>query len=89
MSWLMGLLLTISGLGALANVHTTEVVEVKEVSDELVSHRIRCCGEEITDSWHTVSVHAADHDASLEEAKTRVQKTHEAKVAWRKKTGRA
>lgn len=65
--------------------HDTAIVEVKEVSDEQVAYRIRCCGEAMTDSWHTVSVHATDHDASLEAAKQRVQKTHEAKLQWRKK----
>lgn len=69
--------------------HDTQIVDVKEVNDEQVAYRIRCCGEEATDSWHTVSVHAADHEASLEAAKQRVQKTHEAKVQWRKKMGRA
>lgn len=74
--------------GLLLNMaHDTQVVEFKEVNDEQVSYRIRCCGEEATDSWHTVSVHAADHDASLEAAKQRVQKTHDAKQAWRKKMG--
>lgn len=69
--------------------HTVEIVDVRELSDEQVSYRIRCCCEEMTDSWHTVSVHATDHEASLEAAKQRVQKTHEAKVQWRKKMGRA
>lgn len=69
--------------------HDTQIVEVKEVNDEQVAYKIRCCGEEATDSWHTASVHAADHEASLEAAKQRVQKTHEAKQAWRKKMGRA
>ena len=79
-----------SGLAELVDMaHDIQIVEIKEVGDELVAYRIRCCGEDMTDSWHTVSVHALDHEQSLEVAKYRVQKTHEAKVAWRKKMGRA
>lgn len=68
--------------------HDPGVVEVKEINDEQVAYRIRCCGEASTDSWHTMSVHE-DHADLLNAAKARVQKTHEAKMQWRKKMGRA
>lgn len=34
--------------------HTTEIVETKQIADELFAVRFRCCGDEKTDSWHTM-----------------------------------
>lgn len=65
--------------------HDTVVVEVKELSDELIAYRIRCCDEPMTDSWHSVSVLSSNLDQSLEDAKQRVAALHEAKVQWRQK----
>ena len=68
-------------------VHDTKIVEAKELSDGSVSYRVRCCEDPLTDSWHTVSVHATDLDESLEAHKQNVAATHEAKVQWREKHG--
>lgn len=65
--------------------HDAIVVETKEVNDGMVAYRIRCCDEEMTDSWHTVSVIASDLEQSLEDAKQRVAALHDAKVQWRQK----
>lgn len=64
--------------------HTVEILEIKEVSDELVSYRLRCCGEELSDTWHTLSVLIPDHDGQLESRKAEIAARHQAKVAWRK-----
>lgn len=63
--------------------HNTEVIEVKELSDSQVAYRVRCCGEELTDSWHAVHVDAPDIEQSLQAHKDRVAKLHEAKLRWR------
>lgn len=65
--------------------HNVQIVEVKELSDELVSYRLRCCEDELSDSWHTMSVHIDDHSASLEERKQEIAARHERKHAWREK----
>lgn len=65
--------------------HTTEIVEVKHVADELLSVLVRCCGDEKTDSWHTmhadVYVDDSKLQASLEHAHNRVRQTHAAHLA--------
>lgn len=69
--------------------HTAEIVEVKELNDEQVGYRIRCCADDISDSWHSISVlcpTAEDprtHQQQLEECKARVSVKHEAKIQWR------
>ena len=65
--------------------HKAEVVEVKELSDGQVAYRVRCCREEMTDSWHTSAVDAPNLYAELEAHKVRVATLHEAKIQWRKK----
>lgn len=35
--------------------HRTEIMEHKQIADGLFAIRVRCCGEEITDSWHTMA----------------------------------
>ena len=69
--------------------HTTKIIEVKELSDEQVSYCVECCGDPVTRSWHTVSVLAADADASLQAHKDRVAALHEAKLQWRQRNGLA
>lgn len=63
--------------------HQTKIVLVRELSDQQVAYCVECCGEAATRSWHTVSVAAADLEASLAEHKNRVAALHEAKVQWR------
>jgi hypothetical protein len=65
--------------------HNTEVVEVVELGDEIVAYRVRCCGEKLTDSWHSASVVAPDLEQSLQSHKDRVAALHEAKLLWREK----
>ena len=65
--------------------HEAKVVEVKELTDELVSYRLRCCDEELSDSWHTLTVHIEDHEKHLTERKQEIEKRHRAKEAWRTK----
>lgn len=71
--------------------HEIELLEVKELSDEQVAYRYRCCGEEMTDSWVTVHVTLpeADHQQAISIHVDGMKTRHEAKVAWRKKMGRA
>jgi len=71
--------------------HTIHVVEVKELSDDQVSYKTRCCGEVKTDSCCTihVSVPEAEHDATLQAHKDRQATIHEHKVNWRKKVNLA
>jgi hypothetical protein len=40
--------------------HISVVVEAKQVSNECISFRMRCCDDPSTDSWHTISVMAVD-----------------------------
>src|SRR5229473_7241062 len=64
--------------------HTPEVVETKELNDEQVAYRLRCCGDPLSDSWHTMmALSFPDHEGSLGEIKTQVAARHEAKIAWR------
>jgi hypothetical protein len=71
--------------------HTPEVLETKEINDEQVAYRIRCCGDVTTDSWHTISVlcptteDPRTHEQQLEERKADVATKHEAKITWRAK----
>lgn len=68
--------------------HQVQVVEVKELSDELVSYRLRCCDDELSDSWHTMSVHVLDHDESLGARMQEIAARHQRKHAWREKYAR-
>ena len=65
-----------------AVMHTTEIVETKELNDEEVSYRVRCCGDPKTDSWHTASV-MFDHSESLSNHHQQVRNRHERMQAWR------
>lgn len=62
--------------------HTSSVVETKELSDELVAYRVRCCDDPTTDSWHTASV-LIDHSESLKAHCQQVEARHERKRLWR------
>jgi len=61
--------------------HQTEVVGYKKLSNGQVSVCIRCCGQESTDSWHSMLVAVAGdpakRQASIDEARTRVAEEHE------------
>lgn len=63
--------------------HTAKIVEVKELTDELVSYRVRCCDDPQTDSWHTASI-MVDHSEGLRTHCQQVQARHERKMEWRK-----
>jgi hypothetical protein len=63
--------------------HTPEVIETKECNDEQVSYLIRCCGDPMTDSWHTFSVAVLNIEEQLVDRKNGVATKHEAKLAWR------
>lgn len=73
--------------------HTPKVVETKELNDEQVSYRLRCCDDPTSDSWHTMSVlppkdekdDKRTHEQQLDELKVIVGDKHAAKVAWREK----
>lgn len=71
--------------------HSVELLEVKELSDDQVAYRYRCCGEEMTDSWVTVHVTLPqeEHDTAVKIHVDGLKSRHEAKVAWRRKMGRA
>lgn len=63
--------------------HVVTIEEVRELSDELVSYRLRCDGEPLTDTWHTVSVKVPNHAGELAQRKVEVAQLHEAKLKWR------
>jgi hypothetical protein len=42
--------------------HIVKVVEQKELNDEHVGYRFRCCDDASTDSWCTVSLHLSGVD---------------------------
>ncbi len=46
--------------------HKTEVVEVQHVSDTMIAVRLRCCGDESTDSVHTIEVSGEHTEADLQ-----------------------
>jgi hypothetical protein len=46
--------------------HKTEVVEVQHVADTLIAVRLRCCGDESTDSVHTIEVSGDLAQAALQ-----------------------
>ena len=75
--------------------HKPEIVERKQVSNELVSYRIVCCGEKCGkqctnaahichDTWHTIHVKVPDHAGILEKEKIIIAGNHEAMLAWRR-----
>lgn len=70
--------------------HDIQLLEVKELSDEQVAYKYRCCGEPMTDSWVTVHVTLpqAEHDNAVQTHINGMKDRHEAKQAWRKKMGR-
>jgi len=65
--------------------HTTELIDVKHVADELLAVKVRCCGDEKTDSWHTMHATVYTDESKLQEslqhAHTRVAETHKAHIA--------
>jgi hypothetical protein len=71
--------------------HTPEVIETRELNDEQVGYRIRCCGDATTESWNTISVMVPSqqeprtHDEILTAVKADVAARHEAKLQWRAK----
>jgi len=67
--------------------HKAEVIEVKELTDEDVAYKVRCCGDKSTDSWHSAKI-TADHTASLDAHTQRVAELHAAKQQWREKHGK-
>jgi hypothetical protein len=56
--------------------HTTQVVETKQVSDEAITVRIRCCGNEKTDSvltiYNVVNLTQAQIEAQVDKHHDRV-----------------
>ena len=73
-----------------------EVIESKQVNNEMVSYRIVCCGEKCSekckpsahqceDSWHTLSVTIEDHASRLELRKAEVEARHTKMKSWRAK----
>lgn len=49
--------------------HNVAVVEKKKISDGSISVRLRCCGDDLTDSWHTLQLtheaHNPDEDGGV------------------------
>lgn len=70
--------------------HVSKVVEVREINDEYVAYRLQCCGEAMTDSWHTlaVTVGDADHDTFLATKLEEVAAKHAAKQAAMQRAAR-
>jgi len=60
--------------------HSTEIIEYKKLSNGQFAVRIRCCGNESTDHWHTmVFLHdPVERAANLEKIKQLVADQHEA-----------
>lgn len=38
------------------SIHVAVVMETKQVSDQEIAVRLRCCSDPTTDSWHTIKV---------------------------------
>jgi hypothetical protein len=61
--------------------HSTEIVEVKKLSNGQVAAKIRCCGDASTDHWHTMAVQVASdpetRKASLDPQRQFVAEQHE------------
>lgn len=64
--------------------HETEVVAYKKLSDGQFSVCVRCCGDEIHDSWHTVDatimLDPVKYSASLDAHRDRVATNHEVAI---------
>jgi hypothetical protein len=62
--------------------HSTEIVEVKKLSNGQISALIRCCGNASTDHWVTMAVEVAadseERKAYLESERQKVADQHEA-----------
>lgn len=54
--------------------HTTEIVEEKQISDEMIAIKIRCCGNPKTDSVLTI---AYAHKLSPEEIDKMIDAHHD------------
>jgi hypothetical protein len=76
--------------------HTSKIVETKQINNETVAYRIVCCDAACSsscspsnhvceDTWHTVSTSVPDHDALLEQHKKDAETRHEAIIQWRLK----
>lgn len=46
--------------------HKTEVIDVQHLADTMIAVRLRCCGDETTDSVHTIEVGGDMADADLQ-----------------------
>lgn len=62
--------------------HTTEIVQYKKLSNGQFSYCVRCCGNQSTDSWHTLdfSGDPAERARALDAARQRVASEHDAAV---------
>lgn len=66
--------------------HRAEIIEVRQVSDSAIAILARCCGDEMTDSWHTLydlenlEQHLAEHPQRVAERHARID-AHLQKVA--------
>lgn len=62
--------------------HITELIEYKQVADELHAVLIRCCGDTSTDSWHTMHSSVVNDERarldSMLKAHIRVATSHKA-----------
>lgn len=62
--------------------HKTEVMEMKQLADGLFAIRVRCCGQDITNSWHTMAPAVINDPvqlaASIEWKHGQVAELHEA-----------
>ncbi len=63
--------------------HVSKVVEFREVNDENIAYRLRCCDDPMTDSWHTIAVTVDDteHDTFLATKLEEIAAKHAAKKA--------
>lgn len=64
--------------------HTPEIIEVKQVTNEQVAYCIRCCDDALETTWHTMHILSPDHAGQLEKLKKEISARHDAIVSWRK-----
>jgi hypothetical protein len=60
--------------------HRTEVIDVQHLADTMIAVKLRCCGDESTDSVHTIEVSGEQSEpdlwAWLEGCHARVRELH-------------
>jgi hypothetical protein len=64
--------------------HKVQLIEKKPLSNGQLAYKLRCCNNESTDSWHTLTVTpgmtAEDISAEVEEKKQLCSQQHSAMI---------